>query len=932
MHLDAHHTLTLTRLAAPAFGVEREAAGAEAAHARLGKLGEEIADVREQIGIGRGVRARRAADRILIDTDDAVEKLASRKLIVGPGLKFRSVQRAREGAIDRIDHEAALARARDAGHAGERSEGNFDIDVFQIMRPRAFDREPPAVATSPPLGNRYLQVPGEIPSRERRGVGGDLLRRSLRHDLAAVDPGARAHVDHVVGRDDRLAVVLDDDDRVAALPQFAEQREQPLVVARMQADARLVQHVKHADESRTDLRRQAHALTLAAGKRGGGAVEAQIVEADAHEKFQAVGDLAQDALGDGAFARREVEFGEESERGADRLRGNLRDVFPVDQDVKRLFAQTRAFANLTKRRIVFFAFFFFVLAFFLIVDEKKGQNEEEESEENYASLCQVCKGTRLRKEALYILIDGKNIAEVSAKPISAALAFFSELDLSSRERAIAERILREIADRLKFLVRVGLDYLSLDRAAATLSGGESQRVRLATEIGSGLVGVLYVLDEPSVGLHPRDNERLLALLRELRQSGNSVVVVEHDREAIVAADHVIDMGPGAGVDGGEVVAQGTPKEIAANAASLTGRYLSGDLEIPIPERRRSGDSRRLTIEGARAHNLKNIDVEIPLGTLTCVTGVSGSGKSSLVIDTIYRALARALHGAELEPGPYDQLSGGQFFDSIVSIDQNPIGRTPRSNPATYTDLFPHIRDLFAQLPEARMRGFGPGRFSFNAKGGRCEACQGEGMVRIEMHFLPDVYVPCAICRGRRYNRETLEILYKGRNIADVLDLTVNEALEFLSSFPAIRRRLETLRDVGMGYVRLGQPATTLSGGEAQRIKLARELSKRSTGSTLYILDEPTTGLHFDDIRKLLDVLNRLADAGNTVLVIEHNLDMIKAADFVLDLGPEGGAAGGEVLACGTPEQVAAAENSYTGRYLNAVLKSAGSAGKSLKSH
>ena len=568
----------------------------------------------------------------------------------------------------------------------------------------------------------------------------------------------------------------------------------------------------------------------------------------------------------------------------------------------------------------------------LIDDKKKGQNEEEESEENYASLCQVCKGARLRKEALYILIDGKNIAEVSAKPISAALAFFSELDLSSRERAVAERIMREIADRLKFLVRVGLDYLSLDRAAATLSGGESQRVRLATEIGSGLVGVLYVLDEPSVGLHPRDNERLLALLRELRQSGNSVVVVEHDREAIVAADHVIDMGPGAGVDGGEVVAQGTPKEIAANAASLTGRYLSGDLEIPIPERRRSGDSRRLTIEGARAHNLKNIDVEIPLGTLTCVTGVSGSGKSSLVIDTIYRALARALHGAELEPGPYDQLSGGQFFDSIVSIDQNPIGRTPRSNPATYTDLFPHIRDLFAQLPEARMRGFGPGRFSFNAKGGRCEACQGEGMVRIEMHFLPDVYVPCAICRGRRYNRETLEILYKGRNIADVLDLTVNEALEFLSSFPAIRRRLETLRDVGMGYVRLGQPATTLSGGEAQRIKLARELSKRSTGSTLYILDEPTTGLHFDDIRKLLDVLNRLADAGNTVLVIEHNLDMIKAADFVLDLGPEGGAAGGEVLACGTPEQVAAAENSYTGRYLNAVLKSAGSAGKSLKSH
>ena len=548
---------------------------------------------------------------------------------------------------------------------------------------------------------------------------------------------------------------------------------------------------------------------------------------------------------------------------------------------------------------------------------EKPKDEEDDGEENYTFLCQVCKGARLRKEALSVLIASKNIAEVSAMPISAALAFFSELDLSSRERAVAERILREIVDRIKFLVRVGVEYLSLDRAAATLSGGESQRVRLATEIGSGLVGVLYVLDEPSVGLHPRDNHRLLALLRELQQSGNSVVVVEHDREAIVAADHVIDMGPGAGTAGGEVVAQGTPGEVAASVASLTGRYLSGDLEIPIPERRRKGSGRRLTIKGARAHNLKNIDVKIPLGTLTCVTGVSGSGKSSLVIDTIYRALARALHGSELEPGPYDELSGDQFFDSIVSIDQNPIGRTPRSNPATYTDLFPHIRDLFAQLPEARMRGFGPGRFSFNAKGGRCEACQGEGMVRIEMHFLPDVYVPCAVCRGRRYNRETLEILYKGRSIADVLDLTVNEALEFLSSFPAIRRRLETLRDVGMGYVRLGQPATTLSGGEAQRIKLARELSKRSTGSTLYILDEPTTGLHFDDIRKLLDVLNRLADAGNTVLVIEHNLDMIKAADFVLDLGPEGGAAGGEVVACGTPEQVAAAENSYTGRYLKA---------------
>ncbi len=556
-----------------------------------------------------------------------------------------------------------------------------------------------------------------------------------------------------------------------------------------------------------------------------------------------------------------------------------------------------------------------------LVDDKKKDEEDDETEVSYIPLCQVCKGSRLRTEALYVLIAGKNIAEVAALPIDAALDFFSDLDLSSRERGIADRILREIVERMKFLVRVGVEYLSLDRAAVTLSGGESQRVRLATEIGSGLVGVLYVLDEPSVGLHPRDNERLLALLRELQQSGSSVLVVEHDREAILAADHVVDMGPGAGTAGGEVVAQGAPNEIAASPASLTGRYLSGDLQIPLPERRRKGSGRWLGVTGARAHNLKSIDVEIPLGTLTCVTGVSGSGKSSLVIDTIYRVLARTLHGSELEPGPHDELSGARFFDNVISIDQNPIGRTPRSNPATYTDLFPNIRDLFAQLPEARMRGFGPGRFSFNAKGGRCEACQGEGMVRIEMHFLPDVYVPCAVCRGRRYNRETLEILYKGRSIADVLDLTVNEALEFLSSFPAIRRKLETLRDVGMGYVRLGQPATTLSGGEAQRVKLARELSKRSTGSTLYILDEPTTGLHFDDIRKLLDVLNRLADAGNTILVIEHNLDVIKASDFVLDLGPEGGVAGGQVVASGTPEQVAEVESSYTGRYLKPFLQS-----------
>ncbi|HTM08396.1 MAG TPA: excinuclease ABC subunit UvrA [Verrucomicrobiae bacterium] len=555
-----------------------------------------------------------------------------------------------------------------------------------------------------------------------------------------------------------------------------------------------------------------------------------------------------------------------------------------------------------------------------VVEKGKKQDEEDDGEATDAAPCADCGGARLRKEALHVLIIDKNIADISAMPISEALAFLTGIRLPPRESAIAGRILREITDRLKFLIRVGVDYLSLDRSAATLSGGESQRVRLATEIGSGLVGVLYILDEPSVGLHPRDNERLLTLLRELKEAGNSVLVVEHDRDAILAAEYVIDMGPGAGTAGGEIIAHGQPDEIIANEKSLTGGYLSGRLHMPIAEHRRKGSGRMLSIRGARANNLKAIDVDIPLGTMTCVTGVSGSGKSSLVIDTFYRALARRLHGAEAKPGAYEELKGEEYFDAVVSIDQNPIGRTPRSNPATYTDLLPHIRDLFAQLPEARMRGFRPSRFSFNAKGGSCEACQGEGMVRIEMHFLPDVYVPCAICRGRRYNRETLEILYKGRNIADVLDLTVNEAIEFLGNFPAIRRKLETLRDVGMGYVRLGQSATTLSGGEAQRIKLARELSKRSTGRTLYILDEPTTGLHFDDIRKLLDVLNRLADAGNTLLVIEHNLDMIKAADFIVDLGPEGGMGGGQIVACGTPEEVAAVEDSYTGRYLKSALR------------
>src|SRR5262249_37263626 len=438
----------------------------------------------------------------------------------------------------------------------------------------------------------------------------------------------------------------------------------------------------------------------------------------------------------------------------------------------------------------------------------------------------------------------RSIVDVSRLAIGDAVRFFADLELTPMESEIARPIVQEVIARLGFLVHVGLDYLTLERGAATLSGGEGQRIRLATQIGSKLVGVLYILDEPSIGLHQRDNERLLATLHQLRDLGSTVIVVEHDRDTILAADHVLDMGPGAGVHGGRLVAAGPPDAIMANPASPTGRYLSGAVETPVPAQRRRGSGWSIGVRGARANNLRGIDVDIPLGALTCVTGVSGSGKSSLVVDTIYPALARELRGAGVKAGAYDQLSGVHYFESVVNIDQNPIGRTPRSNPSTYTDLFPHIRDVFAQLPEARMRGFTPGRFSFNAKGGRCEACQGDGLVKIEMHFLPDVYVPCAVCRGRRYNRETLEILYKGRSIADVLDLTVNEALEFLSSFPAIRRRLETLRDVGMGYVRLGQPATTLSGGQAQRIKLARELSKRSTGSTLYILDEPTTRLHF----------------------------------------------------------------------------------------
>ncbi|HSQ00742.1 MAG TPA: excinuclease ABC subunit UvrA [Candidatus Dormibacteraeota bacterium] len=534
-------------------------------------------------------------------------------------------------------------------------------------------------------------------------------------------------------------------------------------------------------------------------------------------------------------------------------------------------------------------------------------------------LCPTCKGARLKPEALAVRLHGKSITEVCALSIGAAHQFISTLDLTAQEAAIGARLLREARERLGFLHDVGLDYLTLERQAATLSGGEAQRIRLATQIGASLSGVLYVLDEPSIGLHQRDNARLLETLRRLQRLGNTVIVVEHDRDTIEAADHVIDMGPGAGVHGGEVVAEGTPDEIRADPASLTGRYLSGDLEIAVPRRRRRGSGFALTVSGARHHNLQNLTVELPLGTLICVTGVSGSGKSSLVVDTVYRALAQRLYGNREKPGAHGKITGWELIDKVIDIDQAPIGRTPRSNPATYTGLFTHVRELFAQLPEARVRGYDPGRFSFNVKGGRCEACAGDGVIRIEMHFLPDVYVTCEVCKGSRYNRETLEVKYKGKHIAEVLDLTVGQALEFLGTVPPIRQKLDTLASVGLAYIHVGQAATTLSGGEAQRIKLAKELSKRATGRTLYILDEPTTGLHFHDVDKLLGVLDRLVEAGNTVLVIEHNLDVIKVADHVIDLGPEGGSGGGRIIAQGPPEAIAAAEGSYTGRFLRTVL-------------
>jgi len=532
--------------------------------------------------------------------------------------------------------------------------------------------------------------------------------------------------------------------------------------------------------------------------------------------------------------------------------------------------------------------------------------------------CPSCNGARLKKEALFIRVGGSNIREVTALSIKDALAFFANLPLTEKEAEIARRILKEIRERLNFLVNVGLDYLSLDRPAGTLSGGEGQRIRLATQIGSSLVGVLYILDEPSIGLHQRDNSRLLATLKHLRDIGNTVLVVEHDEETILEADHVIDMGPGAGVHGGEVVAQGTPAQIMASPASLTGKYLSGELAIPVPRRRRTA-GKFLKIIGASENNLKNLTVSIPIGVMTCVTGVSGSGKSTLVIDTLYKVLCQQLYRSREKAGQVSAIKGLHLLDKVINIDQSPIGRTPRSNPATYTGVFSDIRDLFAQLPESRMRGYKPGRYSFNVKGGRCEACSGDGIIKIEMHFLPDVFVTCEVCKGARYNRETLEVHYKGKSIAEVLDMTVGEAVRFMENIPRIKTKLATLDEVGLGYIKLGQSATTLSGGEAQRVKLAKELAKRATGRTIYILDEPTTGLHFHDIAKLLEVLQRLVEGGNTVVIIEHNLDVIKTADYIIDLGPEGGDRGGEVIATGTPEEVARVSRSATGKFLRKML-------------
>jgi excinuclease ABC subunit A len=546
---------------------------------------------------------------------------------------------------------------------------------------------------------------------------------------------------------------------------------------------------------------------------------------------------------------------------------------------------------------------------------------EELSRYQMAHPCDACSGYRLKPQALAVKIDALNIGQVTDMSIRAANAWFAELPkkLSKKQNEIATRILKEIRERLQFLVDVGLDYLTLSRSSGTLSGGESQRIRLASQIGSGLTGVLYVLDEPSIGLHQRDNARLLETLKHLRDIGNTVIVVEHDEDAILSADHVVDIGPGAGIHGGHIVAQGTPEEVMANPNSITGQYLTGVRQIPSPARRRPRNDKALKVIGARANNLKNVTAEIPLGLLTCITGVSGGGKSTLLIDTLYKAVARRLSNAREYPGEHDRIEGLAHLDKVIDIDQSPIGRTPRSNPATYTGAFTPIREWYAGLPEAKARGYQPGRFSFNVKGGRCEACQGDGVIKIEMHFLPDVYVTCDVCKGKRYNRETLEVRFKDKSVADVLDMTVEEGAEFFKAVPSIRDKLETLARVGLGYIHVGQQATTLSGGEAQRIKLAKELSRRATGRTLYILDEPTTGLHFHDVAKLLEVLHELADAGNTVVVIEHNLEVIKTADWIIDMGPEGGDGGGSIVAQGTPEDVAKVKESYTGQYLKELL-------------
>ncbi len=545
---------------------------------------------------------------------------------------------------------------------------------------------------------------------------------------------------------------------------------------------------------------------------------------------------------------------------------------------------------------------------------------EELSKYINSTTCPDCAGTRLKREARHVKVGNQNIHQVCEVPLKQALTFFESLELQGAKLAIADKIVKEIQNRLKFLTNVGLEYLSLSRSAETLSGGEAQRIRLASQIGSGLTGVMYVLDEPSIGLHQRDNDRLLDTLKRLRDIGNSVIVVEHDQDAIMAADYVVDIGPGAGEHGGKIVAEGTPAQIQQNADSLTGLYLSGKKQIQYNKVRTKADPARwLKLNHATGNNLKDVSVEIPVGLLTCITGVSGSGKSTLINDTLYRAVAQHLYGSNAEPAAFGDISGLEFFDKVVDVDQSPIGRTPRSNPATYTGLFTPIRDLFAAVPESRARGYGPGRYSFNVKGGRCEACQGDGVIRVEMHFLPDVYVPCDVCKGHRYNRETLEIQFKGKNIHEILGMTVEQAHTFFSAQPVIARKLKTLLDVGLGYITLGQSATTLSGGEAQRVKLALELSKRDTGRTLYILDEPTTGLHFADIQLLLDVIHRLRDAGNTIVIIEHNLDVIKTADWIIDMGPEGGDGGGMVIAEGTPEQVAQISQSYTGKYLKAML-------------